>query len=665
MSETSINRRELVRRHNIKQLGREKCFALGNGEFCFSGDITGLQTFRGNSMSHWGWHAFPLPDGVVEDEIPDTGCYMNEYPKDGVDRVPPEKRTEADYVFDNPHPMNLGRVRFIKSSGEEICENEITVNRFLQDIYEGEVVTEFAYGGAVVKVTVLSMAEDDGIAVRIETEKTAHAPEVEISFCYPNVEYGSWIGDFKSVDRHRSCFELSADGTACRVERSIDATEYTVWCACTGGKFLQSDSHGIRLSLSELGKTELGVFFFDGGGRRKQPCFEFEWLRETNRKKWHDFWHSGGAIDLSDSKDPRWYEFERRIVLSQYLLAVQSAGSYPCAEAGLMNMDSWKGQFHMEMIWWHVAHYAMWGRFEMADRQLSCYQKFLPVAVKLAEQFGKKGAKWGKQVGPQGRTAPWKGNLALYWKQPHPIFFAELEYRNRPNADTLSKWEEIIEETAEHMVDCAVKRPDGYYHLTKVMPPSEIGFSDDTVFDLAYWRWALEIAGKWRKRLGKERVRRWDEVMENLAPLPVKEDCYIRSPEWTDTYKTQNYEHPDMVGVYGMLPLTAAVDARIVKNTVKKVWEVWKKDQIWGWDFAWIAMCAARVGEPEIAIESLLLMEVDEIGANGNGSYPYLPANGGILFAVAMMCVGKDGEHAPGFPKDGSWVVKSEGLMAW
>jgi hypothetical protein len=44
-------------------------------------------------------------------------------------------------------------------------------------------------------------------------------------------------------------------------------------------------------------------------------------------KYWSQFWMTGGAIDLSGSKDPRWFELERRIVLSQYLTAIQDAGS--------------------------------------------------------------------------------------------------------------------------------------------------------------------------------------------------------------------------------------------------------------------------------------------------------------------------------------------------
>ena len=48
------------------------------------------------------------------------------------------------------------------------------------------------------------------------------------------------------------------------------------------------------------------------------------------------------------------------------------------------------------------------------------------------------------------------------------------------------------------------------------------------------------------------------------------------------------------------------------------------------------------------------------------GTLPlYLPGNGGLLYAVAMMAGGWDGapkRHAPGFPDDGRWTVQCEGF---
>ena len=81
-------------------------------------------------------------------------------------------------------------------------------------------------------------------------------------------------------------------------------------------------------------------------------------------------------------------------------------------------------------------------------------------------------------------------------------------------------------------------------------------------------------------------------------------------------------------------------------------------------------MTAARLGEPETAVDSLLM----PVGKNThlpNGhnrqtsTLPvYLPGNGGLLAAVALMAAGWDGGpsgHAPGFPE--SWTVQWEGLI--
>ena len=111
----------------------------------------------------------------------------------------------------------------------------------------------------------------------------------------------------------------------------------------------------------------------------------------------------------------------------------------------------------MEMVWWHLAYHALWDRWDQAEKAIGCYGRFAPAARELAAQLGYKGLKWQKSVGPEGRTAPWVGNQVLLWKQPHPIFFAELEYRQRPTRATLDKWADIVQGTAEHMADYPTK----------------------------------------------------------------------------------------------------------------------------------------------------------------------------------------------------------------
>ena len=85
-----------------------------------------------------------------------------------------------------------------------------------------------------------------------------------------------------------------------------------------------------------------------------------------------------------------------------------------------------------------------------------------------------------------------------------------------------------------------------------------------------------------------------------------------------------------------------------------------------------IAMCAARLGETSTALDALLIDKGKNTYLKNGHNYQepkrlrlYLPGNGSLLDAVAMMCAGWDGcknVMNPGFPKDGKWNVRWEGL---
>ena len=504
------------------------------------------------------------------------------------------------------------------------------------------------------------------------------ALEVAIDFPYPALQRNKpWVGDFeRTKDNSTILISETLAGRRVNFRREMNSTIYYTSLKWSRGGELKpvsdTGTNAWRLKVNGFSSLEFSYAFSAEPIKFRIP--DFNNAAKANAKFWQQFWKGGGAIDLSESKDPRWKELERRIVLSQYLMAVQSAGSFPPAEVGLMGTDPWRGQFHMEMTWWHLAHYALWDRWDMADQALKCYQRFVPAARALAEQLGYKGLKWPKSVGPDGRSAPWEGNQVLLWKQPHPIFFAELNYRLHPTRTTLDKWAEVIDGTAEHMADYTTRdNITGIYHLDPVMPPSEQGLTKDDVFDLAYWTWGLNQAQVWRERMGMKRNKNWDEIIKHLAPLPVDNSgVYLHSPEWPDTYTKRAWEHPNPVGILGMLPPQKNVDFETAHRTLLKVWETWDWKRCWGWDFPWVAMAATRLGEPDLAIDALLMEagtknHYDERGVCTGGPVPYLPGNGGLLYAVAMMAAGWDGapaKYAPGFPDDGAWTVRWEGLKA-
>jgi hypothetical protein len=192
-------------------------------------------------------------------------------------------------------------------------------------------------------------------------------------------------------------------------------------------------------------------------------------------------------------------------------------------------------------------------------------------------------------------------------------------------------------------------------------------------YELEYWRHGLELAAEWAKRLGKEADPKWQDVRERLSALPAAEGVYLAHENCPDTFTRTNTDHPSMLGALGMLP-GKKVDLAIMRATLARVMESWQWETTWGWDYPMAAMTAARLGERKAAVD-LLLMDVTKNSylPNGHnyqrpGLMAYLPGNGGLLTAAAMMACGwQDGpqEHAPGFPDDGSWTVRWEGLNRW
>jgi hypothetical protein len=666
----NINRKALVNRHTITNAGIDDILALGNGKFCFGVDATGLQTFGGNIMCDWAWHSYPLPQGATIGDVPETGT-IETGKLTGPMKKASEKEEVSRWMFRNPHRFTMGRIRFIRANGDSISQGDIRLTERKLDIWQGIHTSIFIIDHKHhVKVRTIVHPADDIIAFRIESDYFGgKGLSLELSFPYPIEKKTkglkeSWDGNWNMQKWHSTLPEISSQKAV--FIRKVDETRYVStwqWNDKEADFKNSTDEHTYILTPSRNSIEFICAFGKNEPGNISPDYWKLE---KTTSTSWINYWNSGGAIDLSESKDKRWKELERRVVLSQYLMKTQSSGLWPPSELSLMGVDPWSTQFHMEMIWWHLAHYGLWGRWDLANESLSCYQKFLPVARKLAEQFGYKGAKWGKQVGPEGRTAPWNGSFLLHWQQPHPIFLAELEYRLKPVKETIDKWGTIVIETADYMADFPTLGDDGMFHLEPVRTANENGDGKDPAFELAYWHWALDKAREWRKRLNMEPDEKWDYVLKNLAPLPQKDGVYLFCAGWNETYSDLNDGHPDPLGTVAFLPVTGAIDTDVASKTVSKIVDEWKWEKTWGWDFPWAAMAAARMGKPHLAVEMLLKdVKKNSYTVNGINDGWYFPGNGGLLYAVAMMAAGWDGapdKNAPGFPDDGSWVVKWEGL---
>ena len=352
-------------------------------------------------------------------------------------------------------------------------------------------------------------------------------------------------------------------------------------------------------------------------------------------------------------------------------MRLNETGDLPPQESGLVN-NGWDGRFHFEMIWWHMTHQALWGRWPLMERCLHIYRDFLPTSIQRASGQGYAGARWPKCTAHIDRDSPHVIHATLIWQQPHPIYFALLDYRLHPSRQTLLRWRDVVAATADFMADYAWRDPlKGCYVLGPplyiVSENTDPRSTSNPAFELGYWRFGLRVAQQWFKRLGVAPHPQWAEVAEKLAPLPVEEGLYVTHEGIERMWSDYTFEHPALIGTWGMLP-GDGVDTTLFRRTLRRVCEKWNFDRTWGWDFPMLAMAAARSGDPQRAVDFLLHssggFQFDVHGLATGGPFPYLPSNGALLTAVAMMAGGWDGSEgeAPGFPHDGRWRVRAEGF---
>jgi hypothetical protein len=684
-----IDREALVKRHKVlvKSLDTLSSLTVGNGSFAFTVDATGLQTFPDyyangiplGTQSEWGWHSFPNKENYrVEEGLKEIDSHGRKIIYTPQVSEPQRKKEAINFLRQNPHRVHLGNIGFelYKKDGSKALADDISEVEQTLNLWTGEIASHFIFDGQPVNVKTVSHQQKDVIGISVESPllKTGQLM-IRIRIPYPTDKFLDNGNNWVSADKHSSIITRQGEKKVI-VHHKMDNLSYSIEFNSDQNiksQIRQTHYFIIQPSL-QTNKWTFTCDFVENSF--SGTPLNFAAIQISSQQSWSKFWNSGGAIDFSGSTDTRANELERRIVLSQYLTKVQGTTNTPPQETGL-TYNSWFGKPHLEMHWWHSVHFALWGRIDLLEKSLDWYKIALPTARKIAQRQGFRGARWQKMTDNKGGETGSSVGAYLIWQQPHIITFAELCYREKPSKQTLEKYKELIFETANFMASYAYfdKKKDRYILGKGLIPAQERFKPEDTfnpTYELNYWYWALNTAQNWRKRLGLQPDKSWQEVIEKLSPLPIKEDVYLATESAPDSYSNPQFltDHPSVLATYGMLPETPLLDKKIMKNTFGEVWKLWHWDDTWGWDFPMVAMTATRLDMPEYAINGLLMNIRTNTYLNNGHNFQdqrlrlYMPGNGGLLTAVALMCAGYDDCKTanPGFPKDGSWKVQWEGL---
>ena len=676
-----IDRKKLVTKHNpkLRKADLYSPLSAGNGDFVFTADITGLQSFNQDydkgmplcTMSNWGWHTTPVSETLHRYTKSDLEPkYYDTYGRQVPYYTGREDREKYDAIRQNPHKYNLGRVGFVflDEKDKPAALSQIANIRQELNLYDGILTSCYDVFEHPCRVRTVCDSESDSIAVEAESGliglKRMYA---EIEFPYPSWEMNG--SDWNSKARHTSEL-VSLDDRSWVIIRIIDKQSYSVFI--TGEDTLDvamTEAHRFKITAApESARLSFNVSFMEklnhemlksGISNRK--------IIENSKAAWKAYWENGGMVSFSKSVQPAAQELERRVILSQYLTAIQCGGRLPPAETGL-TCNSWYGKFHLEMHFWHAAHFVLFSRMSKLEASLKWYKDILPEAKGLAQSQGYEGARWPKMVAPDGVDSPSPIGPLLIWQQPHVILYCDWCYRARKDRRILEAYSELVFETANFMASYAVydSQKDRYVLGPPVIPAQERHNAQTTLnpaFELEYWLYGLKTASRWLKELGREIPQKWTDIIHKLALPTICENTYMAQENCPETFEKVNNDHPSMLGAYGMLA-SERIDRKVMSHTLDRVLKEWQFDTLWGWDFSIMAMTAARLGRKRDAVDILLKETPKNVYlVNGHNRQVlrsdlplYLPGNGGLLLAVAMML------QFDAFPDDDGWAVEFEGM---
>lgn len=546
-----INRLDIIASFNphLTDINPQSPLSVGNGRFCYTADITGMQTLYEEysaetplcTMAEWGWHTKKADNEKGFYTLDDVRMTPYNYCKRTVTypRVKYEGNEAAyDWVRQNPHKFNLAKIGLyfhnepIKA-GSIYCINQtldittgilkssfrLNVNsnnnvRTLNNIAADNINTNVIIDNLV---TVYTVCDDnsDTVAFYISSGLLQCGLSVNIAFPYASCDITG--SDWNNTDGHSNFLNAShihrqIDDTAYYVNFNINGTGTSQHTAnnstitsdsnvtinkCNNSAAATIKSNGIHSYNITTTDDELNISV--NFNKSIYTPATYDTIAGNSRHFWHNYWTTGKFLN-SDNK-----ELMRRVILSQYLLVINDSGYIPPAETGL-TCNSWYGKAHLEMHYWHMAWAPLWGHPELLTRSFDWYIDILDEAKKNASRNGYKGARWTKMVSYTGSDCPSKIAPLLVWQQPHIINMLQIVIDNNTSDDFdvkayMSKYWILVKETAVFIADYLVYDPmsDIYNIEAPVIPVQERHLPEDTrnpIFELAYFRYGLLIAAK-------------------------------------------------------------------------------------------------------------------------------------------------------------------------
>lgn len=582
-------------KYNLKfnHIDSKNPVTIGNGDFAITLDQTGTQSLYEiykdiplSTMSNKNWFYKDKKD--IKPSYVDGKAYM----LFNLDNDP-------NYQINRQYPFKYSFMQILLYDNDKLIDiNNIKDVKQELDLYKGIVTSSFNYKEKINKTTSFIYQDHDEFNFKLQSDNL----NLALKFNYPS---------------------YTKNGYRLDILPNVLVKEDRI-------TLLYDDKNSLSFKLKSSSNYQIveNTLIFDDNN----VSFSLALDEIKEGKLLDEFWKCDNGIIIDNE------ELVKKMVLSKYLLHVNSTGIYPPQESGL-TYNCWNSKFHLEM---HLIH-SLWNIYNnhVGDlvKSFDYYLSIMPSSLKRASLNGYKGLRFPKMTGPDGEDSPSNIGPLLIWQAPHILFMLQEIYYLYNKENIIKKYEPLISGTIDFMFSFLTLKDSKYQMLDPLLEACEsipLDRCQNPSFELEYWRYTLERQPKIDTVLyGHQRYDYLDITSKIITP---KEDdgIYLKTYGVIDKYDLYK-DHPTE-GFLMSFFKSKIVDKEKMVKTIDYILKNMDLSSYWGWDFPFLGLSLLNCGEIEKSIEVTQLNTINnQYLYNGYNTSPrddlkaYLPGNGAFL----------------------------------
>lgn len=582
-------------KYNLKfnHIDSKNPVTIGNGDFAITLDQTGTQSLYEiykdiplSTMSNKNWFYKDKKD--IKPSYVDGKAYM----LFNLDNDP-------NYQINRQYPFKYSFMQILLYDNDKLIDiNNIKDVKQELDLYKGIVTSSFNYKEKINKTISFIYQDHDEFNFKLQSDNL----NLALKFNYPS---------------------YTKNGYRLDILPNVLVKEDRI-------TLLYDDKNSLSFKLKSSSNYQIveNTLIFDDNN----VSFSLALDEIKEGKLLDEFWKCDNGIIIDNE------ELVKKMVLSKYLLHVNSTGIYPPQESGL-TYNCWNSKFHLEM---HLIH-SLWNIYNnhVGDlvKSFDYYLSIMPSSLKRASLNGYKGLRFPKMTGPDGEDSPSNIGPLLIWQAPHILFMLQEIYYLYNKENIIKKYEPLISGTIDFMISFLTLKDSKYQMLDPLLEACEsipLDRCQNPSFELEYWRYTLERQPKIDTVLyGHQRYDYLDITSKIITP---KEDdgIYLKTYGVIDKYDLYK-DHPTE-GFLMSFFKSKIVDKEKMVKTIDYILKNMDLSSYWGCDFPFLGLSLLNCGEIEKSIEVTQLNTINnQYLYNGYNTSPrddlkaYLPGNGAFL----------------------------------